>query len=208
MLRTEKMNTEERIQNISLRSLPVNSAAEKFHNPSRLAGTIRIYRWLSMICLILLVACGYQMVGKETHVPPGLNSIAIPTFKNRTYEPGIEVPFTQAFLREFILDRRVSVVDRAQADSLLEGVITDFRIYSVSYDPSGLVLEYQTTVILDLTLKDRMGKVLWEEKNVSETQWFRASSSVLTSEVNKTVAIQQIGRLVAGRFRNRFFYNF
>jgi outer membrane lipopolysaccharide assembly protein LptE/RlpB len=208
MLRTKKMITEERIQNISLESLPVNSTAEKFRNPSRLAGTIRIYRWLSMICLILLVACGYQMVGKETHVPPGLNSIAIPTFKNRTYEPGIEVPFTQAFLREFILDRRVSVVDRAQADSLLEGVITDFRIYSVSYDQSGLVLEYQTTVILDLTLKDRMGKVLWEEKNFSETQWFRASSGVLTNEVNKTVAIQRIGRLVAERLRNRFFYNF
>ncbi|OGP96440.1 MAG: hypothetical protein A2157_00870 [Deltaproteobacteria bacterium RBG_16_47_11] len=155
-----------------------------------------------------LTACGYQMVGKETHVPPGLNSIAIPAFKNRTYEPGIEVPFTQAFLREFILDRRVNVVDRAQADSILEGIITDFRSYSVSYDQSGLVLEYQTTVILDLTLKDRTGKVLWEQKGFSETQWFRASSSVLTSEVNKTAAIQRIGRLVAERLRNRFFYNF
>jgi len=208
MLRSEKMNTEDRIQNVGLRSLPVNSTIEKFSNPSRLGGTIRNYRWLSMICLVLLVACGYQMVGKETHVPPGLNSVAIPTFKNRTYEPGIEVQFTQAFLREFILDRRVNVVDRAQADSLLEGIITDFRIYSVSYDQSGLVLEYQTNVVLDLTLKDRTGKVLWEQKNFSETQWFRASSNVLTNEVNKTAAIQQIGRLVAERLRNRFFYNF
>jgi outer membrane lipopolysaccharide assembly protein LptE/RlpB len=155
-----------------------------------------------------LAACGYQMVGKETHVPPGLRSVAIPTFKNATYEPGIEIPFTQAFLREFILDRRVHVVDRAQADSLLEGIIRDFRIYSVSYDKSGLVLEYQTTVTLDVTLKDRTGKVLWEQKSLSETQWFRASSSVLTSEANKAAAIQQIGTLVAGRLRNRFFYNF
>lgn len=163
---------------------------------------------LPVICMVLITGCGYQMVGKETHVPPGLNSVAVPTFKNRTYEPGIEVPFTQAFLREFILDRRVNVVDRAQADSLLEGIITDFRIYSVSYDRSGFVLEYQTSVMLDLTLKDRTGKVLWEEKNFSETQWFRASSGVLTSEANKTAAIQQIGRLVAERLRNRFFYNF
>ena len=155
-----------------------------------------------------LVACGYRMVGKETHVPPGLNSVAVPTFKNRTYEPGIEVPFTQAFLKEFILDRRVNVVDRAQADSLLEGIITDFKIYSVSYDRSGFVLEYQTRVMLDLTLKDRTGKVLWEEKNFSETQWFRTSSSVLTSEANKAAAIQKIGGLVAERLRNRFFYDF
>jgi outer membrane lipopolysaccharide assembly protein LptE/RlpB len=208
MLRTEKMNTGDRIQNISLRSLPVNSTTEKFRNASRLGGTFRNYRWLSIICLVVLAACGYRMVGKETHVPPGLNSVAVPTFKNRTYEPGIEVPFTQAFLKEFILDRRVNVVDRAQADSLLEGIITDFRIYSVSYDRSGFVLEYQTSVMLDLTLKDRTGKVLWEEKNFSETQWFRASSSVLTSEANKTAAIQKIGGLVAERLRNRFFYNF
>ena len=208
MLRTEKMNTEVRIQNIGLKSLPVNSSAEKCRNPSCLVRTIRNYRWLSMVCLVLLVACGYQMVGKETHVPAGLNSIAVPTFRNQTYEPGIEVPFTQAFLREFILDRRVNVVDRAQADSLLEGSITDFRMYSVSYDQSGLVLEYQTTVVLNLTLKDRTGKILWEERNFSETQWFRASSNVLTSEANKAAAIQQIGKLVAERLRNRFFYNF
>ncbi len=163
---------------------------------------------LFILCMLLLTACGYQMVGKETHVPPGLSSVAIPTFKNRTYEPGIEVPFTQAFLREFILDRRVNVVDRAQADSLLEGVINDFRIYSVSYDRSGFVLEYQTIVVLDVTLKDREGKVLWEQKNFSETQWFRASSGALTNEANKVAAVQQIGRLVAGRVRNRFFYNF
>jgi outer membrane lipopolysaccharide assembly protein LptE/RlpB len=208
MLRTEKMNTEVRIQNIGLKSLPVNSTAEKCRNPSCLGGTIRNYRWLSMVCLVLLVACGYQMVGKETHVPAGLHSIAVPTFRNQTYEPGIEVPFTQAFLREFILDRRVSVVDRSQADTLLEGVITDFRIYSVSYDRSGLALEYQTNVVLNITLKDRAGKVLWEERSFSETQWFRASSEVLTSEANKAAAIQQIGKLVAERLRNRFFYNF
>jgi outer membrane lipopolysaccharide assembly protein LptE/RlpB len=163
---------------------------------------------VTLLCFLFLSACGYRMVGKETHTPPGLNSVAVPTFKNRTYEPGIEVPFTQAFLNEFILDRRVNVVNRAQADSLLEGIITDFKIYSVSYDRSGYVLEYQTNVMLDITLKDRTGKVLWEEKNFSETQWFRASSSILTNEANKAAAIQKIGRLVAERLRNRFFQNF
>ncbi len=158
--------------------------------------------------MFLLIGCGYQMVGKETHVPPGLNSLAIPTFKNQTFEPGIEVPFTQAFLREFIQDRRVHVVNRAEADSVLEGVIRHFNIYSVSYDKAGLVMEYQTDVILDLTLKKRTGEVIWEEKGFSETRWFRASPDVLTNETNKAAALQQIGRFVAERIRSRFFYNF
>ena len=74
---------------------------------------ILIKRVLSIFCLVLLVACGYQLAGKETHVTPGVNSIAIPTFKNRSFEPGIEIPITQAFLNEFILDRRVKVTGRA-----------------------------------------------------------------------------------------------
>lgn len=154
------------------------------------------------------LGCGYQMVGKETHAPPGLNSLAIPTFKNQTYEPGIEVPFTQGFLREFIRDRRVNVVDRTKADSVLEGVIKSFNIFSVSYDKSGLALEYEIRVVLDLILKKRTGEILWEEKNFSEIRWFRASSNVLANEANKAVALQQIGRFSAERIRNRFFYNF
>jgi len=185
---------------------PANLIPRRFCTPQ---SAFRKYVMVLLIlCMMPLMACGYRMVGKETHVPPGLNSVAVPTFKNRTYEPGIEVPFTQAFLNEFILDRRVKVVDRAQADSVLEGLITDFKIYSVSYDRSGFVVEYQTNVTLDLTLKDRAGKVLWEEKNFSETQWFRASSGILINEANKSAAIQQIGRLVAERLRNRFFQNF
>jgi outer membrane lipopolysaccharide assembly protein LptE/RlpB len=148
------------------------------------------------------------MVGKETHVPSGLDSIAIPTFVNKTLEPGIEVPFTQAFLREFILDRRVKVVDRKEADSVLEGVIKSFNIFSVSYDRSGLVLEYQATVVADLTLKKRTGEILWVEKNFTETRWYRTSPSVLISEANKVAAIQQAGQYMAERIRNRFFYNF
>ena len=158
--------------------------------------------------MVLITGCGYQMVGNETHVPPGLNSVAIPTFKNQTFEPGIEVPFTQAFLREFIQDRRVNVVGRAEADSIFEGIIKYFSIYSVSYDRSGFVIEYQTNVILDLTLKDRTGKVLWEEKGFSETRWFRASSSGVTNEAAKQVAIQETGKLAAERLRSRFFFNF
>jgi outer membrane lipopolysaccharide assembly protein LptE/RlpB len=165
-------------------------------------------RYLSIASIIIFTGCGYQMVGKETHLPPGVTSVAIPTFANLTFEPGIEVPFTQGFLREFIQDRRVKVLDRGDADSTLEGIIKYFSMGSVSYDKSGFVLEYQTTVILDVTLKKRTGEVIWKESDLSETRWYRASSNVLFNEASKATAIQQIGTFVAERVRNRFFYNF
>jgi outer membrane lipopolysaccharide assembly protein LptE/RlpB len=157
---------------------------------------------------VLMAGCGYQMVGKETHVPPGINSIAIPTFVNQTFEPGIEVPFTQGFLREFIQDRRVKVVGRNEADSVLEGVIKSFQIYSVSYDRSGIALEYQTTLVIDLTLRKKTGEILWVEKDLSDSRVYRTSYNILVSESNKAAAIQLLGRFMAERIRNRFFYNF
>lgn len=194
------------VRNFLTIRLRIDGCDFKFRNPN---SAFRNYmKVLLILCMMLFTGCGYQMVGKETHVPPGLNSVAVPTFSNQTLEPGIEVPFTQGFLREFINDRRVRVVNRREADSILEGVIKDFQIYSVSYDRSGIALEYQTTVVIDLTLKRQSGEILWKEQNFSETRWYRTSTSVLTSESNKAAAIQQIGRFMAERIRNRFFYNF
>jgi hypothetical protein len=102
----------------------------------------------------------------------------------------------------------VKVVSRAEADSTLEGVIMSFTIYSVAYNKAGFVSQYEATVIMNLTLKDRVGKVLWVEKGLSEAVWFRASSSGLINETNKQAAIQEAGRLAAGQIKNRFFYNF
>jgi len=148
------------------------------------------------------------MVGKETHVPPGLNSIAIPTFKNKTFEPGIEIPFTQAILNEFIQDRRVKVVNRAEADCILEGVVTYFVTSGAAYGISGFTSEYAVNVIINLSLKDRTGKVLWEEKGWSQGGWFLTSFVSVTNEAAKQGAIQKAAGLLAERIRNRFFYNF
>jgi len=90
----------------------------------------------------------------------------------------------------------------------LEGVIRSLEIYSVAYDGSGIALEYQTTVVIDLTLRKQTGEIIWKEQGLSETQWYRAASSPIISESNKVAAIQQIGSFMAGRIRNRLFYEF
>jgi len=163
---------------------------------------------LLLSVFLLAMGCGYRMVGKETHLPPGITSIAVPTFVNQTFEPGIEVPFTQGFLREFIRDQRVKVTGRNEADSILEGVIKSFYLYSVAYDRSGVALEYRAAVVIDLTLKKSTGETLWREKGLSDQRTYRTSSDILVTESNKAAAVQSLGRFMAERVRNRFFYNF
>ena len=163
---------------------------------------------VSLLFFIFLCGCGYQLAGKETHLPPGVNSVAIPTLINKTLEPGIEIPFTQAFLTEFIQDRRVKVVDRKDADSILEGTIQSFYLRSSSYDKSGFALEFQTVVTMDIVLKKKNGEILWKDKDLLERAWYRTSPNVIASEDNKQYAIQQIAKSMAERIRSRFFYNF
>ena len=165
-------------------------------------------KFLPMICMLLIIGCGYQMVGKETHIPPGITSIAIALFVNQTLERGIEVPFTQSFLKEFIFGRKIRVVDQSEADSILEGTIKSFNASSVSYDRSGFALEYQTTVVIDLTLRKKTGEIIWTVKDLSDSRTYRTSSNVLTSEGNKAAAIEQAGRSMAEMVRSRFFHNF
>jgi outer membrane lipopolysaccharide assembly protein LptE/RlpB len=172
---------------------------------SRLHGEIL----LLVLCLVVLWGCGYHLTGKETHLPSDVNSIAIPTFVNNTFEPGIEIPFTQAFLNEFIRDKRVKVTDQEKADSILEGTIKALHTSSVSYSGGGLAEEYRVTVTVDVVLIRRGGEVLWRENSLSETWWYRTtSSSALVNEGNRFVALQNVGALMAERVRNRFFYNF
>jgi outer membrane lipopolysaccharide assembly protein LptE/RlpB len=163
---------------------------------------------LVLICVATLSGCGYQLAGKDTHLPPGVTSVAIPTLVNKTLEPGVEIVFTQAFLREFIKDRRVKVVDRREADSVVEGIIKSFYIFSASYDKSGYALEYQTVVTMDIALKKRNGEIIWAEKDLIEMQWYRTNPSVIATEDNRVSAIQQVAKSVAERILNRFYYNF
>lgn len=164
--------------------------------------------YLLLLVMLLSTACGYKLVGRETHLPQGVASIAIPTFKNRTLEPGIEILFTQAFLREFLRDQRVKVVCREEADAILEGVIKSYEYYSVAYDRSGLASEYRATALIDLTLRKRSGEVIWKENDLSETKTYRVSNVTALSESNKNRALREIAALAAGRVRNRFFHNF
>ena len=171
--------------------------------PRRLCGEI-----ILVFLLVVLCGCGYQLAGKSTHLPAGVTSLAIPTFRNQTLEPGIEVPLTQSFLREFMFDGRVKVLSPKEADTTLEGIINTFRIRSVSYDESGLVQEYEVIITIDLTLTKSSGEIVWKENNLTEVRWYRASLGGVINEASKNSAVQELGKFMAERVKSRFFYNF
>ena len=160
------------------------------------------------IILLLLVGmgCGYRFAGEEFGPSPEIQSIAIPTFTNGTYEAGIETIVTNALLAELVRDGRIKVVGEDEADAIMEGTVTSFSTSSVSYDPTGVVLEYRTWVSLDVMVKrHKRGEVLWSRRGLTESEVYRVSSDVLFTEVEKERAIRKIAEEFAKRIRRMLF---
>ena len=76
-------------------------------------------------------------------------------------------------------------------------------------------MEYQTNVIVDLTLKRKDGEVLWRLTNLSEARWHRASFGEVVSstggifnEASKDNAVQETGKFMPSRSKVDFFIIF
>jgi len=145
-----------------------------------------------------LLGCGYSLEGTKTSLPQDVRTIAIPTMTNQTLEAGIENTFTKALVREFNLDSRLPVVQEKRADSILHGSIQNFTISSVSYDASGLALEYRAEVSMGLTLqRSDTGEIIWSVSSMEEVEEYRVVSNIQSNEARKQDAIEEIARELA-----------
>lgn len=85
------------------------------------------YLLILLISVIAITACSYSFTGAS--VPSHLETIAIPLFKDRSgsAEPNLDNVFTNELIDKFLNDNTLSVLDKANADALLECTITGLR---------------------------------------------------------------------------------
>ncbi|MDP6629608.1 MAG: LptE family protein [Kiritimatiellia bacterium] len=102
---------------------------------------------LLMALVPLLGGClGYRL---GTTLPPGIQSIYIPTFLNQTGEPGLETTTTQAAIQEFQQDGTLRIASEESADAYLDVQLQVFRLQPLSYedDNSRAAEEYRLIII-------------------------------------------------------------
>ncbi len=139
---------------------------------------------LALLTLILLAAggCGYHVAGKGgDSFFTGIRSMAIPIFTNQARRADIESTMTNAIVNEFV--NVVDIVGVADAEVVLEGVIVNYSLSTVSYTGRDVANEYRLTVVLSLRLLRRGGgegqkdEVLWENSRLTDYEDFTVSSS-------------------------------
>ncbi|MEK6560408.1 MAG: LptE family protein [Nitrospirota bacterium] len=173
----------------------------------KIIGYSRVVAIPALLCsLLILSACGYHMAGTGSHLTPGMKSVFIPVFENKTMEPIVEEELTPAVIREFLHDGRIEVVDRSRADMVLEGSVVSYKETPVSFDDSNDAseneLEYRITVTTHLILLQNNSLSLWE-KDITSTAEYTVSSDVMTTRVSKLSALREIARNLSQEVADR-----
>lgn len=83
---------------------------------------------LALPALTVLTSCaGYQLGASKPQKMANVTKLAVPTFKNDTLEPRLEVLVTNALIKKLQADGAYQIVPRSEADAVLYATIEDIQ---------------------------------------------------------------------------------
>lgn len=77
--------------------------------------------------LTVFAGCGYRLGSAKPAVLQNVTTIAIPTFKNKTYEPLVEVLLADTTIKQFQQDGTYEIVSDNRADAILYCTLDDIN---------------------------------------------------------------------------------
>jgi hypothetical protein len=113
-----------------------------------------------------LAACGD--IPMKKNLPDHIMKVCVPVFDNKSGQLSVENELTKKVVQGFIVDGRLQVVAREQADAELKGTIQryDRLVLTRSNDVSQVPQQYKLQVAVDLDFTDlKTGKDLWTTRS-------------------------------------------
>jgi outer membrane lipopolysaccharide assembly protein LptE/RlpB len=159
-----------------------------------------IHRFIGLAVLATLCAlsgCGYHAVGAATHLPPDARTLSVPMFATRTESYHTETALTDAVIREFAARSRMRVTPAGSdnPDVVLHGTILKEVVEPLTYNTTTQQSSsYLITLVVSVTLNDRDGKVLYENKNYVFRNQYQATSDLQTFLDESPAAIYRMSR--------------
>ena len=159
-----------------------------------------------ILAAVVLAGCGY---GTRGSLPDHIKTVAVPIFKNRTLEPGVESAITSGVVNAFSSGGRVKVVPIDQADAILKGEGVAYSLDGLAFDQTANVRAYRLRMVLNVEFRDvRKSAMLWRQEGLSETSDFQVQGQVSDTIARGRGAMSQaaaeIGRKVVNLALDRF----
>lgn len=140
----------------------------------------------ALIGMLLTGCAGYRLGPIQPHFMEGIHTIAVPTFRNETLIPRIEVMVADTVIRQIQEDGTFKVASSPEtADAVLEG-----EIMQVLRRPSRTVLgnvqatqEFDMTMVIHYKIIRKATGVTVDDKNTTGSTSFFVSGDVNQDEI-------------------------
>jgi len=155
---------------------------------------------MCLLPVLLIPGCGYRFSPGGEYIDKNIRTVFIDNFSNRTSEANIENAFRTAFIDQFVIGGRFTLVDtREKANSVFKASINSLTTSPLSYQKSVIAAEERVTITMELTFEDQgTQKVIWTNKNFSGYQDY-AFTDVSTKETNRRNALVKLSNDTAER---------
>ena len=150
---------------------------------------------LTLASAVFLSGCGYALVGHSNFLDPGIRTIQVPAFVNRTTRVELEQRVTQSVADEFVSRGRLKLVGApSDADVILKGSLDSFGIFPVAFNAQGRATQYQISITANIELLDHRSedKVLWKNDQYRFTENYQVNLDSTDAFDQETRAIQDI----------------
>ena len=129
--------------------------------------------WIALFLCAAVSGCGYSYA--YSRLSEDYSTIAVPAFKNKSFEPDIQILVTNLLIRELQVDGRFRIVDDpAAADLVLTGAITDFEARAITFNTRDNIGQFKITILANASLEDtRTGKTIWQNNRLRGADFYQ-----------------------------------
>jgi len=146
----------------------------------------------------LSTGCGYGIVGVGGQLPGGISRVEVPIFENRTTRSDVGRVLAEDFISKLLASGKVGVTGGAEAQAVVRGVVTVYRLQPITFDAKEKPLTNRLTVVLDVSLVPRDAKrVLFAEKGVTIRYDYPLSSDMEENDRLEDEALRRASELMS-----------
>lgn len=129
----------------------------------------------ALVLALGMGGCGYKLGEIRPTPMRTVQTLAVPTFKNRNYEPRVEVLLADTLIKQLQQDGTYTIVSSTTADAILECTLNKIERRSVRSVQDNVLATAEFELVLDVTyvVYDRVtGAILMEGRKRGRTTFF------------------------------------
>ena len=155
--------------------------------------TCKNNKWLFVLAIYCLFCsgCGYHLVGTSSALPTHIKTIHIPVFENTSSQPEIHRQLTSFVLQSFISDGRLKIVNKDEADLIVDATLSYYNLRNVAFSSQDLVSDIIIELEIDLKVTDQVKNEIFIKKKLKQQWDYKSTPDLADTETARLEALDQ-----------------